>query len=121
MTATEPSEAVAGSPRDVAALIARAEEITQRELVTYAARTAGSHRATDRARRVMPLGVPSSIQFFEPHPIVVRHAAGSRMTDVDGNEYVDYDMGFGALFAGHMNPVVRAAIEAQLDHGTLFV
>jgi glutamate-1-semialdehyde 2,1-aminomutase len=43
------------------------------------------------------------------------------MEDVDGNRYIDYDMGFGALFAGHCHPVVRAAIERQLDDGTLFV
>jgi glutamate-1-semialdehyde 2,1-aminomutase len=54
-------------------------------------------------------------------PIVEEHAAGSRMIDVDDNEYVDYDMGFGALFAGHMHPAVRAAVEAQLDAGTLYV
>ncbi len=54
--------------------------------------------------------MPSSFQAYDPHPIVVRHAAGSRMVDVDGNEYVDYDMGFGALFAGHMNPAVARAV-----------
>ena len=43
------------------------------------------------------------------------------MEDVDGNRYIDYDMGFGALFAGHCNPIVRQAIEEQLDNGTLFV
>jgi glutamate-1-semialdehyde 2,1-aminomutase len=43
------------------------------------------------------------------------------MTDVDGNVYTDYDMGFGALFAGHQNPLVRAAIDTQLGEGTLFV
>ena len=43
------------------------------------------------------------------------------MEDVDGNRYVDYDMGFGALFAGHMHPAVRRAVEGQLDLGTLFV
>ena len=43
------------------------------------------------------------------------------MIDVDDNEYVDYDMGFGALFAGHMNPAVRRAVEQQLDHGSLYV
>jgi glutamate-1-semialdehyde 2,1-aminomutase len=69
----------------------------------------------------MPAGVPSSFQAYEPWPVVVKHAAGSRMTDVDDNVYVDYDMGFGALFAGHMNPVVRRAVEAQLDDGSLYV
>ena len=43
------------------------------------------------------------------------------MEDVDGNRYVDFDMGFGALFAGHCHPIVRSAIERQLDDGTLFV
>jgi glutamate-1-semialdehyde 2,1-aminomutase len=43
------------------------------------------------------------------------------MEDVDGNRYIDFDMGFGALFSGHCNPLVRTAIEQQLDDGTLFV
>jgi glutamate-1-semialdehyde 2,1-aminomutase len=43
------------------------------------------------------------------------------MIDVDDNVYVDYDMGFGALFAGHMNPHVRRAVEEQLDNGSLYV
>ena len=102
-------------------LIARAKEITAREIARYAERTAGSQAATDRTRRVMPAGVPSSFQAYDPHPIVVRHAAGAHMTDVDGNVYVDYDMGFGALFAGHMHPAVRRAVAEQLDSGTLYV
>lgn len=113
-------------------LEARAKLITARELEIYAKRTAGSKRAIMRARKVLPLGVPSSFQAYDPHPIVVRHSNGSRMVvcakekkkkqkkqkstshcgfqkDVDGNEYVDYDMGFGALFAGHMHPAVTEA------------
>ena len=98
-----------------------AKAITERELATYTARTRRSQVATDRARRVMPAGVPSSFQAYDPWPVVVKHAAGSRMIDVDDHEYVDYDMGFGALFAGHMHPAVRAAVEAQLDAGSLYV
>ncbi len=67
------------------------------------------------------MGVPSSFQAYDPHPIVVTRAQGSWMEDVDGNRYTDFDMGFGALFSGHCHPLVRAAIEAQLDNGTLFV
>ena len=99
----------------------RAKEITRRELACYAKRTQGSQVATERARRVLPMGVPSSFQAYDPHPIVVARAQGAWMEDVDGNRYTDYDMGFGALFAGHVNPAVRRAIEAQLDNGTLFV
>jgi glutamate-1-semialdehyde 2,1-aminomutase len=102
-------------------LVDRAKKITERELAIYAERTKGSQAATDRARRVLPAGVPSSFQAYDPHPIVVKHASGSHMVDVDDNEYVDYDMGFGALFAGHMHPAVRRAVEAQLDDGTLYV
>jgi len=51
----------------------------------------------------------------------VRRSNGSWMEDVDGNRYTDYDMGFGALFVGHGHPAVQAAIEHQLDNGTLFV
>src|SRR5918995_5365493 len=117
MTATHPSSGVAVDP----SLGARARAITERELTRYAERTVASQRATDRARKVLPLGVPSSFQAYDPHPIVVRHAAGARMVDVDGHEYVDYDMGFGALFAGHVHPAVRDAVQAQLADGTLYV
>lgn len=104
-----------------AELVERARLITTRELGTYVQRTQGSQRATERARTVMPLGVPSSFQAYDPHPIVVRRAQQAWMEDVDGNRYIDYDMGFGALFSGHCHPVVRAAVERQLDDGTLFV
>ena len=106
---------------DTSELAARAKEITERELVVYSERTKNSQAASERARKVLPAGVPSSFQAYDPHPVVVKYASGSRMIDVDDNEYIDYDMGFGALFAGHMHPAVRRAVEAQLDDGTLYV
>lgn len=106
------------SARDLAE---RARAIIAREIASYAERTTGSQKATERASKVLPLGVPSSFQAYEPHPIVVRSAHGAYMEDVDGNRYVDYDMGFGALFSGHVHPAVRRAVESQLDNGTLFV
>jgi glutamate-1-semialdehyde 2,1-aminomutase len=122
MAATRPNAGVAVDPEPFdAVLLERAKVITERELARYAERTVASQRATARARKVLPLGVPSSFQAYDPHPIVVRHAAGPHMVDVDGHEYVDFDMGFGALFAGHMNPLVRAAVEAQLGDGSLYV
>ena len=102
-------------------LVARARQITTRELQVYMQRTVKSQRATERARKVLPLGVPSSFQAYDPHPIVVSRAQDAWMEDVDGNRYVDYDMGYGALFAGHCHPLVRQAVEHQLDNGTLFV
>ena len=102
-------------------LARRAREITATELVHYASRTRRSQELTERARRSLPMGVPSSFQAYDPHPIVAASAQGSQVVDVDGNRYLDFNMGFGALFAGHMHPLVRAAVEAQLDKGTLFV
>jgi glutamate-1-semialdehyde 2,1-aminomutase len=113
MSATEST-----ATRDLAQ---RAKAITQRELGVYIERTKGSMAATERARQVLPLGVPSSFQAYDPHPIVVRRAQDAWMEDVDGNRYTDFDMGFGALFSGHCHPIVRRAVEAQLDDGTLFV
>ena len=121
MTATQPSHGVAVDPGTARRLVERAKAITERELVRYRERTPGSQAATARARKVLPLGVPSSFQAYDPHPIVVRRAQDAWMEDVDGNHYIDFDMGFGALFAGHAHPLVRAAIERQLDDGTLFV
>jgi glutamate-1-semialdehyde 2,1-aminomutase len=106
---------------DRATLAARAREITRRELAAYTQRTRGSQQATERARQVLPLGVPSSFQAYDPHPVVVKSSHACYMDDVDGHRYIDFDMGFGALFAGHMHPAVAAAVRHQLDHGTLFV
>ena len=101
-------------------LVAKAKDITEREMALYSKRTQKSQVATDRARKVMPGGVPSSFQSYDPWPVVVKHASGSKMIDVDDNEYTDYDMGFGALFAGHMNPAVREAVTKQLDDCLLY-
>ena len=67
-------------------LAERAKNITRRELQTYTERTRGSQAATARARTVMPMGVPSSFQYYDPHPIVVRRAQAAWMEDVDGNK-----------------------------------
>ena len=107
--------------RNDKALAQRARAITEVELATYAERTTRSQAATDRARRSLPLGVPSSFQAYQPHPVVAARAQGSWLEDLDGNRYVDFNMGFGALFAGHVHPLLRAAVEEQLDAGTLFV
>jgi len=98
----------------------KALAITAREKERYANMTPGSQKATERAKKVLPLGVASNFQFFEPHPIVADHASGSRLWDVDGNEFIDYNGGYGSLFAGHSHPTLVEAITAQAPKGTLF-
>jgi glutamate-1-semialdehyde 2,1-aminomutase len=69
----------------------------------------------------MPLGVPSSFQHWDPYPISIVSAKGAWMTDVDGRAMLDLSMGFGAMLAGHLNPVVVKEAEDALKVGTIFV
>ena len=57
---------------------------------------AGSAAWYERAKHVFPSGVTHETRFFQPFPIYIARAEGSRKWDVDGNEYVDYIGGHGA-------------------------
>jgi glutamate-1-semialdehyde 2,1-aminomutase len=72
----------------------------------------------ERARRVVPSGVTHDSRYHVPFPLYVSHAHGSRKWDVDGNEYVDYRMGHGALLLGHNHPAITRAIVEQAQKGT---
>ena len=80
----------------------------------------GAHN--QRASKVLPLGVTSSFQHWDPFPISVVSAKGAYVTDVDGRKLLDLSMGFGAMLAGHLNPaVVKKVKQALKKTGTLFV
>jgi len=68
--------------------------------------------------RTFPSGVTHDIRYVSPFPIFVERALGSRKWDVDGNEYVDYVMGHGALFLGHAHPDITRAVVEQAGRGT---
>lgn len=72
------------------------------------------------AKRFIPSGVNSPVRYFEPYPFFVKKAQGGSIWDVDGNRYVDYCNGYGALLLGHANRNVLAAVRAQLQDGTLY-
>jgi len=73
-----------------------------------------------RARKVMPGGVSSPVRAYQPYPRYISSAKGDRITDVDGNEYIDYCMAFGPLILGHAHPAVVSALQAQAERGTLY-
>lgn len=73
------------------------------------------------ASEVLPLGVQSSFQHWEPYPISIVAADGAWMTDMDGRRLLDLSMGFGAMLVGHLNSAVVDEIKATLEVGTLFV
>ena len=81
-------------------------------------RYARSLNQIERARRTIPGGVATAMRAAQrPVPLVIERAAGSRMVDVDGNEYVDYVLGFGPMLLGHSPPEVIEAVREQLGRG----
>ncbi len=87
----------------------------------FAATTGGSAQHHARALASLPLGVTSSFQYWDPHPIAITSAAGAWLSDVDGRRLLDLSMGFGAMLVGHLNPAVVEAVTGALQTGTLFV
>ncbi|MGW3956548.1 aspartate aminotransferase family protein [Streptomyces sp. NPDC004752] len=82
---------------------------------------AGSERYMHRARQIIPRGVSSAKRAaLRPTPLTFAAAAGSRITDVDGNEYVDYVAGYGPMLLGHQPPQVLDAVREQLAVGVLY-
>ena len=73
-----------------------------------------------RAEAVLPLGVSSNFRTYEPYPIYIQRAEGGLMWDVDGREYVDFSMCFGALMVGHSHPVMVEALAKAASEGTLY-
>ncbi|MDE2967136.1 MAG: aminotransferase class III-fold pyridoxal phosphate-dependent enzyme [Chloroflexota bacterium] len=77
-----------------------------------------SARRAEEARTIFPGGVTHDARHFEPFGIVVERALGPRKWDVDGNEYIDYVMGHGALLFGHSHPYLVEAVTQQVARGT---
>jgi glutamate-1-semialdehyde 2,1-aminomutase len=98
----------------------RLATLADREQATYRERTAESRRLLERAREALPMGVASSFQVYDPYPTFMREAHGSRIWDADGNEYIDFDMAFGVLAAGHSHPAVVEAVRDRVGRGTIF-
>jgi glutamate-1-semialdehyde 2,1-aminomutase len=77
----------------------------------------------ERGKKVLVGGVNSPVRSFRAvggTPLVVDHAAGARLYDVDGREYIDYVCSWGALILGHAHPDVVAAIADQAHCGTSY-
>ena len=76
-----------------------------------------------RAQLRIPGGVNSPVRAFKSvrsTPLFIREGKGSHITDVDGNDYIDYIGSWGPLILGHCHPEVMAAIEAALHRGASF-
>jgi glutamate-1-semialdehyde 2,1-aminomutase len=77
----------------------------------------------ERGKKTLVGGVNSPVRAFRAvggSPLVIDHAAGTRLYDVDGNEYLDYVCSWGALILGHAHPDVVAAVTDQAKRGTSY-
>jgi len=78
----------------------------------------GSQKLHERAMKVFVAdGATHGARILDPFRPYITHAKGSRKWDVDGNEYIDYAMGHGALILGHSHPAVVQAMQEQMVKG----
>ena len=79
--------------------------------------------AWQKSQQFIPGGVNSPVRNFSKvgsHPRFVARGAGSKIYDIDGNEYIDYVASWGPLVLGHAHPSVVEAISATAANGTSF-
>ncbi|WP_338788983.1 glutamate-1-semialdehyde 2,1-aminomutase [Metabacillus sp. FJAT-53654] len=82
-----------------------------------------SEQAFQKAQSLMPGGVNSPVRAFKSvgmNPIFMEHGKGSKITDIDGNEYIDYVLSWGPLIHGHAHDTVVEAIKKVVESGTSF-
>ncbi len=103
----------ARAPVDLGRIIAEQERI-------FIKRQPESARMAAKARESLAGGVTSSWQITAPQPVWLSHGRGSKIYDVDGNEYVDLHGGYGAALAGHAHPAIVEAVRSQVALGTHF-
>src|ERR1700741_4301417 len=95
-------------------------ETLQKEIALYEKRTPKSGEAHKRAQKRIPLGVASNYRAYDPYPIFVAEGRGSKIVDIDGNEYIDHNLCFGTLMAGHSHPAVGKAGDWALQQRAPF-
>jgi glutamate-1-semialdehyde 2,1-aminomutase len=85
--------------------------------------TSRSHQLFQRAQQLIPGGVNSPVRAFRSvggDPLFIRRAAGCRIYDEDGNEFIDYVGSWGPMILGHCPPEVVAAVKTAADSGASF-
>ena len=87
-------------------------------LEEYVEKHPGSARRQHEADDMFPGGVTHDNRYVTPFPLYITHGEGPLKWDVDGNEYVDYVSGHGALILGHSHPAIASAVANQVSRGT---
>lgn len=117
----KPFGAIARIDKEAMQLTAKQQSFIDELTIKYTKKTLKSKAYTQEHRKHM--ADPRAVTGFRPktkelvYPIVVDKSSGSRLWDIDGNEYIDAINGFGSNMFGHQNPIIKKAIQAQLDEG----
>jgi glutamate-1-semialdehyde 2,1-aminomutase len=85
--------------------------------------TGKSKELFSKAKNIMPGGVNSPVRAFKSvgnEPLYIQEAKGSKIYDVDGNEFLDYVGSWGPMILGHNHPDVIEALKCSIEHGTSF-
>ena len=86
----------------------------------YRERTPGSAALAAEAAVLLPSGIAHDSRYLDPYSVYVNRALGPHKWDVDGNRYIDFFGGHGALILGHSHPAVVAAVREAMGQGTQF-
>lgn len=99
---------------------ARVEDLIAKQSTAFAERLPRSIEFFKRASQSLAGGVACSWHALDPHPIYGVRGEGSRLWDLDGNEYVDLHCGYGVMAVGHAHPKVVEAVRDRVAFGTHF-
>jgi glutamate-1-semialdehyde 2,1-aminomutase len=99
---------------------ANLQDIIAEQEKIFVERQPESARMAGLASHSLAGGVTSSWQITVPQAVWLSHGKGSKIYDVDGNEYVDLHGGYGAALAGHAHPAMVEAVRSQVGLGTHF-
>jgi len=91
------------------------EEIVKKMISDYERKTPKSKKTYLKACEHIPLGISHFLRWQRPYPLFIDKAEGSRVWDIDGNEYVDYTVTMGLGILGHNHPAIRKAALKALD------
>jgi len=94
--------------------------VKEETIKKYTARTSKSKKLWENAAKVIPGGVGSTVRYFKPYPFFISKAKGSKVWDVDGNEYIDFIMGYGVNITGHAHPTIVEAVKEQIEKGSMY-
>lgn len=96
------------------------DRLLKEEIDDLTPRLARSRAHQQEAQRRLPNGVTCDWDLLPNGPVIIDHGSGSRIFDIDGNEYVDFHNGYGVMIMGHANPKIVAAITERASRGTHF-